>query len=53
MALPGGRLLTVMPLDLVQRDVVCTVFQDCIDQLSILGGIIPNFADKPSALDSV
>lgn len=40
-------------MDPLQRDVVCTVLQDCVDQLNILGGIIPNYADKPSALDAV
>ena len=43
----------VTPLDPIQRDVVCTILQDCVDQLEILGGIIPNYADKPSALDAV
>ncbi len=42
-----------VPLDPVQRDVVCTIFQDCIDQLGILGGIIPNYSAKPSSLDNV
>ena len=53
--LPGGRSgsQVVVPLDPVQRDVVCTILQDCVDQLSILGAIIPNYADKPSALDAV
>ena len=41
-----------VPLDPVQRDVACTILQDCVDQLKILGGIIPNF-DKPSALEAV
>ena len=40
-------------LDFVHRDIVCTIFQDCVDQLGIIGGIIPNYAAKPSALDNV
>lgn len=52
--MPGSRVqatATVAPLEPIQRDVVCTILQDCVDQLEILGGIIPN--DKPSALDAV
>ena len=41
------------PLDFVHRVMVCTIFQDCVDQLGILGGIIPIYAAKPSALDNV
>ena len=48
-----NKMLSLAPLDPLQRDVMCTVLQDCVDQLSILGGIIPNYADKPSALDAV
>lgn len=49
----GSKMQALLPLDPIQRDVVCTVLQDCVDQLDILGGIIPNYADKPSALDAV
>lgn len=47
------RPTPVRPLSPVRRDVVYSVFQDCVDQLGILGGIIPNYAAKPSALDKV
>lgn len=49
----SSRMQVMLPLDPVQRDVVCTILQDCVDQLIILGGIIPNYVEKPSALDAV
>lgn len=34
------------------RQVVAAVLTDCIDQLAILGGIMPSYS-KPSAVDAV
>lgn len=53
LTLPGSRVPAIQVLDPVQRDIVCTILQDCVDQLAILGGIIPNYAEKPSAVDAV
>ncbi len=40
-------------LNPVQRDIINTILQDCVDQLQILGGIMPNYDEKPSAVDAV
>ena len=36
-----------------EREAVAVVLEDCVDQLAVLGGIIPNYAEKPSAVDAV
>lgn len=36
-----------------EREAVAAVLEDCVDQLSVLGGIMPNYAEKPSAVDAV
>ena len=35
------------------RESIVAVLEDSIDQLAILGGIVPNFNDKPSAAEEV
>lgn len=40
-------------LDPVQREVIGAILRDCVNQLTILGGVIPNYADDPSAVDAV
>ena len=37
----------------VERELVCAVLEDCVDQLAVLGGIMPNYAEKPSAVEKV
>jgi len=38
----------------VERELVCVVLEDCVDQLAVLGGIMPSsYAEKPSAVDNV
>ena len=41
------------PLSPVERELVCVVLEDCADQLAVLGGIVPNYAEKPSAVEAV
>ena len=41
------------PLQPIEREVICAALEDCVDQLAVLGGIMPNYADKPSAVDNV
>ena len=36
-----------------EREALCAVMEDCVDQLAVLGGIVPNYAEKPSAVDVV
>ena len=37
----------------LERELVCAVLEDCVDQLAVLGGIAPNYVEKPSAVESV
>ena len=48
-----GRVQPVSPFRRVEREALCAVFEDCVDQLAVIGGIVPNYAEKPSAVDSV
>ena len=41
------------PLRRFEREALCAVMEDCVDQLAVLGGIVPNYAEKPSAVDVV
>lgn len=36
-----------------EREAVTAVLEDSVDQLAVLGGIMPNYAEKPSAVDAV
>ena len=48
------RALPPSPLSPVERELVCVVLEDCVDQLAVLGGIMPSsYAEKPSAVDNV
>lgn len=47
------RLQPFSPLSLVEREAACAVLEDCVDQLAVLGAIMPNYAEKPSAADRV
>ena len=40
-------------LSTLERELVCAVLEDCVDQLAVLGGIAPNYVEKPSAVESV
>ncbi len=37
----------------VERELVSAVFEDCTDKLAVLGGLMPNYAERPSAVESV
>ena len=37
----------------VERELVCAVLEDCVDQLAVLAGIIPSQTDRPTAVESV
>lgn len=40
-------------LSFSDRESFVAVLEDSVDQLAILGGIMPNFNDKPSAAEEV
>ena len=46
------KLHTPSQLSPAERETVAAVFQDCVDQLAVLGGIMPSNS-KPSAVDAV
>ena len=47
------RVQPVTPFRRFEREALCAVLEDCVDQLAVLGGIVPNYAEKPSAVDDV
>ncbi len=49
MQMATSKSLRLSPAD---REAAVAVLQDCVDQLAILGGIMPSH-NKPSAVDTV
>ena len=48
------QLLSSPPLlSPVEREMVCAVLEDCVDQLAVLAGIIPSHTDRPTAVETV
>ena len=43
----------VKSLGHVDRVLFGAVLEDCVDQLAVLGGIMPDFNEKPSAAEEV
>ena len=43
----------IKSLNHVERAVFGAVLEDCVDQLAVLGGIMPDFNEKPSAAEEV
>ena len=52
MANSRANLTKSLRLSPADREAAAAVLQDCVDQLAILGGIMPSH-NKPSAVDSV
>ena len=48
-----ARTQPVAPFRRFEREALCAVLEDAVDQLAVLGGIVPNYAEKPSAVDDV
>ena len=46
-----SRAQATSPFHRFEREALCAVFEDCVDQLAVLGGI--GYAEKPSAVDVV
>lgn len=36
-----------------ERETAAAVLEDCVNQLSVIGGIMPKYTEKPSTLDPV
>ena len=49
----GSPHVARLPLSPVERELVGTVLEDCVDHLAVLGGIMPNYTEKASAVDNV
>ena len=51
---PSPHVLPSAPLSPVDQEAVCAVLEDCVDQLAVLGGVMPSsHAEKASTVDNV
>ena len=50
----SAHVLPPTPLSPVEREAVCAVLEDCVDQLAVLGGVMPSsHAEKAYTVDNV
>ena len=49
--LPGAASSGPVVLSPVEREIVCAVLEDSINQLAILGGIMPDYASSAAAVE--
>lgn len=51
--LPGAASSGPIVLSPIEREIVCAVLKDALDQLAVLGGIMPDYASSAAAVEHV
>ena len=49
----SSNVLPSRVISRVERITFATILEDCVDQLAVLGGVMPDFSEKPSAAEEV